>query len=46
MNAPTIAAGVVAVAGIGLAAFQFTEIRRVDALNQKLERNVAAPVPK
>ena len=42
MNLPAITAGLVAIVGIGLAAFQFTEVRRVKALNQALERNVAA----
>lgn len=42
MNTPTLAAGVVAVAGIGLAALQFAEVRRVEARNDELERNVVA----
>ena len=42
MHARIITAGIVAAVGIGLAAFQFSEVRRVEALNQELKRSVAA----
>lgn len=42
MNVPTLVAGAVAVAGLGLAAFQFAENRRTQTLNQQLHDTVAA----